>query len=101
MPTLPQEILEEIFKYLSPKDNTQCQLTCRRWEQLAQEAVYKEVEIVDDDQMTSFLQSLATSVSLPGKLIRHINIKYPSEEEVTDNYPGYDWDSDDDFDLTN
>ncbi|KAI8088284.1 hypothetical protein BDF21DRAFT_412828 [Thamnidium elegans] len=93
---LPYDILEIIFRYLEQENSNlahttklikvqqsdifQFQLTCKNWDSLARQKIYKHVKIKRIQQLESFISTLKNSDV--GPLVKHIYLQRQLRETV-------------------
>lgn len=71
MPTLPFELLQNIFRGLQTRDKLQCQLTCKSWNEASLEVLYANQDINTGNGSTLLKRTLRDSPR-KAKLIKEI-----------------------------
>jgi hypothetical protein len=84
---IPYEIISQILANIKDKALLQqCQLTCKKWSQAAQEQTYKEVELYTDNKAKRFFATLAESSSSPGFFLKYLELNDALFKNEEDNY---------------
>ncbi|RCI04706.1 hypothetical protein CU098_010999 [Rhizopus stolonifer] len=101
--SLPSELLLHIFRQLDGRDALRCQLVCREWSNMAQQAAYASVRISKTHRLHKFVRTLSTAPSLPGNYVKTLTINHVdfNDSEDIESETDSDTDSDIDFSINN
>lgn len=87
---IPNEMVSEILDCVkNVEDLKQCQLTCKEWSTIAQERIYKSVEIHDEKHAKVFFHTIKKSPTLPGQFTKKLYIHYRYFPEQNLNWDPY------------